>query len=215
MFTDALTYLWNRRTTVFGYIQTALGFMVATQGMFSEGVLRWLVFSNGLLTVLIGHYNNSQLKQSYGTMALQKDPGVPPAQGGFIRPLLLAVLLAISTVALVLPIGGCTNTMRAIRNADTPADYALVFLAGYESALKTANQYRREGKLTPEDLSRVRKLELTAYPFVAPIPKLQAAYEATKSAEDAAALQKAVDEAILAAADFIRAVQDLTKRIEK
>jgi hypothetical protein len=86
-----------------------------------------------------------------------------------------------------------------------------VFLTGYDAALKTANELRASGRLQGSDLERVRALELKAHPFIAPIPKLQTAYEATRSSADAAALQKAVDDAILAAAEFVRAVQSLTK----
>lgn len=132
-------------------------------------------------------------------------------QGGFVRPLMLAVLMATSIVAL--PLTGCSQTARAVRNADTPADYALIFLAGYDSALKTSNDLRASGRLTGSDLERVRALELKAYTFIKPIPALQSAYEATRSASDAAALQKAVDDAILAAAEFVRAVQSAAKGV--
>lgn len=201
---DILLYLWNRRTTVLGYLGVIMGVLVTSQGLFSERGLRWIVLINGIIIAVLGHYNNS------------KNPppdtdNSKPTQNGFTRPLMLALVLAFSTAVLVAPLSGCANTTRAVKNADTPADYALVFLAGYSSALKSANDYRLSGKMTPEELAKIRELELRAYPFIQPIPKLQAAYEATYTAADAAALQKAIDEAVIAAADFIRAVQQLGK----
>jgi hypothetical protein len=155
-----------------------------------------------VIIAVLGHYNNSRL-ESVG------DSGTK--QGGFVRPMMLAILLGLSTMVLVAPLSGCTQTARAIRNADTPADYALVFMQGYDAALKTTNALKASGALSGSNLERIRALELVAYPLIRPIPALLEAYERTQSASDALALQKAVDDAVLAAAEFVRAVQEISK----
>lgn len=60
----ALRYLWDRRTTVFGYAQVVLGVLAVSDGIFSPGVFKWVVLGNGLLTALLGHYNNRQARQA-------------------------------------------------------------------------------------------------------------------------------------------------------
>lgn len=57
-----LALLWDRRTTAFGYIQVTLGVLAVSDGVFAPGVLKWVVLCNGLLTALLGHYNNSRIK---------------------------------------------------------------------------------------------------------------------------------------------------------
>lgn len=136
---------------------------------------------------------------------------VPPpsnAQQGFVRPLMLAVMLAIGFAGTI-AISACTHTQAALKNADTPADFALVFLEGYDAALQTANQLKASGALSGANLIRVQQAEAKAWPLVRRIDPLRRAYDQTKSAEDAAALQLAIDNAIREAAEFIRLVKEL------
>lgn len=137
-----------------------------------------------------------------------KETPPPNREGGFIQAAMLALMLAIGVIS-ALAISGCTNTQRAIRNADTPADYALVFLEGYDAALKTANQLKQSNALSGENLIRVQQAEAKAWPLVRRIDPLRRAYEQTRSAEDEAALQVAIDNAIREAAEFIRLVREL------
>lgn len=129
-------------------------------------------------------------------------------QGGFIQTLMLAILLAVSVMALV-SLPACTHTASAIRNADTPADFALVFLEGYDAALVTANRLKQSGALAGDDLARAQEAEKKAWPLVAKVDPLRVAYEQTRSATDAAKLQAAIDAAIREAADFVRLVKEL------
>lgn len=129
-------------------------------------------------------------------------------QGGFVRALMLGVLLAIGVVSMSL--SACTYTQQAVKNADTPSDYALVFLEGYHAALKTANALKSSGTLSGENLQRVQQAELKAWPLVQRIDPLRLAYERTRSAADQAALQQAIDNAIREAAEFIRIVKELS-----
>ncbi len=141
------------------------------------------------------------------------NPPAAPAskQGGFFRITMLAVLLAIGAGS-VMTIAACVNTTTAIRNAQTPSDYALIFLEGYDSALKGANQLRASGSLVGDNLERVRQAELKAWPLVSKIDPLRVAYERTRSATDAQALQTAIDDAMKEAADFIRTVREMRAR---
>lgn len=53
-----LTFLWNRRTTVFGYIVISLGVIASTDGIFSTQTMKYILLANGILTACLGHYNN-------------------------------------------------------------------------------------------------------------------------------------------------------------
>jgi len=57
-----LTYIWSRKTTAFGYFVVVLG-VAATSNVFPPQTLKYVILTNGLLTAMIGHYNNSQLKR--------------------------------------------------------------------------------------------------------------------------------------------------------
>lgn len=56
-------FLWRRRTTVFGYIQTTIGVLAVSDGIFSPHVLKYILLANGLLTAWLGHFNQSRLKK--------------------------------------------------------------------------------------------------------------------------------------------------------
>ena len=59
---ELLLYLWGHRTTVLGYLQIILGVLVTSQDMLSEPALKWIVLINGIVTAILGHYNNSKIK---------------------------------------------------------------------------------------------------------------------------------------------------------
>lgn len=71
--TEILKYLWERRTTVLGYIQIVLGVIVTSQGMFSDDTLRWFVLANGIVTAVLGHYNNSKIKALQNQIAEKEE----------------------------------------------------------------------------------------------------------------------------------------------
>lgn len=56
-----LTYLWERRTTALGYIVTVLG-VLATSSKFSPETVEWFVLIIGVVTAVLGHHNNAQIK---------------------------------------------------------------------------------------------------------------------------------------------------------
>lgn len=59
-----LSFLWNARTTVFGYAQVILGVLAATDGIFGSKALKIIILSNGILTACLGHYNNLRIRQA-------------------------------------------------------------------------------------------------------------------------------------------------------
>ena len=59
-----LSFLWNARTTVFGYLQVILGVLAATDGIFGSKALKIIILSNGILTACLGHYNNLKIRQA-------------------------------------------------------------------------------------------------------------------------------------------------------
>lgn len=150
----------------------------------------------------------TQAAISDGKLQTVTGDSVKSAQSGFVRSMMLAVLLAIGAFALV-GVAACANTKLALQAAETPSDYALIFLEGYDAALKSANAMKDSGTLTGANLERVRAAELKAWPLVQKVDPLRKAYERTQSAADAQALQLAIDAAIREAADFIRLVKEL------
>lgn len=59
-----LVFLWNARTTAFGYIQVIIGVLAATDGMFTPRALKWILLTNGILTACLGHFNNLRIRQA-------------------------------------------------------------------------------------------------------------------------------------------------------
>lgn len=91
-----LTYLWDRRTTVLGYLQITLSIMAASTELFGDRTILWLMLGNSILTAILGHYNNS-----LGVRASPVDK-----QGGFARTGLLVTLLG--AVSLLI-LAGCAG----------------------------------------------------------------------------------------------------------
>lgn len=59
-----LQFLWNSRTTAFGYIQVIVGVLAATDGIFTPKALKFVILTNGILTACLGHYNNLKIRQA-------------------------------------------------------------------------------------------------------------------------------------------------------
>lgn len=132
--------------------------------------------------------------------------GAAKRSGGFVRAWMLGLVLALG-IPVLLSLSACVQTTRAYRNADTPSDYALVVLEQYDAVLIEANRLKASGRLSTQTLEAIRAADVKAQPFIDTIRPLQQAYEASRSSTDAAALQAAVNNAITAIADLIRAVK--------
>ncbi len=57
-----LQYLWDNRTTALGYLGIILGVLVTSQDMLSTPALKWAMLINGIVTAILGHYNNSRIR---------------------------------------------------------------------------------------------------------------------------------------------------------
>lgn len=58
----AFSWLWDKRTRVFGFIQVTIAYFAAAEGIFSPQALKAYLFVNGLLTVWLGFFNANKLK---------------------------------------------------------------------------------------------------------------------------------------------------------
>lgn len=61
---EILGYIWNRRTTVFGYLQVILGVLAVSDGVIGPSALKWIILFNAIILAVLGHYNNSNMKQA-------------------------------------------------------------------------------------------------------------------------------------------------------
>lgn len=144
-------------------------------------------------------------------------------QGGFLRlgfaPLLAAVALAAVVGG---GVAGCTGTQAAFKAAQTRPetvlpDTAYVVAEQYRALLKEAADLKESGRLPPEVVQRLQDAARVGTPLVIgdpqatpPKPGLQQlsqAFQSVRTAETEADLQRAVDAAVLAVADFLRAVE--------
>lgn len=58
-----LKYLWDNRTTALGYVVIILGILSTQTELFSSKAIQWIVLFNGLVTAVLGHYNNSVIRK--------------------------------------------------------------------------------------------------------------------------------------------------------
>lgn len=136
------------------------------------------------------------------------------AQGGFARPLMLALLLAIA-VPVVATSSGCAGTRAAYSEAQSPDEYAYVITEHYASLVREAADLK-ERQTTPRDaVEAMQRAELAARPLILggdnpPSPGLRdlaESYSAVRDAKSEQDLQLAIDRAVLKIADLIRAVK--------
>lgn len=213
LFSEHGTKIYGGLTAFFGTLQSLIN-TGAFKDLMTPGGIGWLSIFASLATAVLGAmtmargFNNTTAMKVASAMETAINTAPPKREAGFIRAAMLAIMLAIGVVGM-LTITACTHTQAALKNADTPSDFALVFLEGYDAALKTANQLKSSGSLSGANLIRVQQAEAKAWPLVRRVDPLRKAYEQTKSAEDAAALQLAIDNAVREAAEFIRLVKEL------
>lgn len=127
-------------------------------------------------------------------------------QGGFVRPLLLALMFVFaSTTLMVLP--GCIATRSAYREAQSLDEYAYVLTEHYAALVKQAADLKDKPNTPASTIAAMRKADLVAGPAVAKLRPLALALSASRSSATQAELQKAVDEVVLALADLVRATK--------
>lgn len=55
-------YLWDNRTTTFGFIQSVVALLLVIDGIVPAEQTKWVVLANGVLLIALGRYNNHTLK---------------------------------------------------------------------------------------------------------------------------------------------------------
>lgn len=69
---EILKYLWERRTTALGYVVTVLG-VLATSSKFAPETVEWFVLIIGVVTAVLGHHNNAQIKAAKKAEAAREE----------------------------------------------------------------------------------------------------------------------------------------------
>lgn len=106
----------------------------------------------------------------------------------------------------MLSLTGCPGTMAAYRAADTPDEYAFVLVKHYEVLVTQAADAKERVGTSPSAIRAMQLADNKAGPVIERLRSLRDAYLAVKSADNEAALQAAINDAIRLLADFIRAV---------
>lgn len=69
---EILKAIWGRRTTVLGYVVVVLG-VLATSNKFAPETVEWFVLIIGVVTAVLGHHNQSQVKAAERKAAAEKE----------------------------------------------------------------------------------------------------------------------------------------------
>ncbi len=125
-------------------------------------------------------------------------------QGGFVRVALLS-MLAVVALAAAVALPGCQGTKAAYQAAESPDEVAFVVAEHYASAVKEAADIAPSAPAAA--VRALQDADRRARPLVEQLKPLRDAYLATKSAADSAALQSALNQAVKAVADLVRAVK--------
>lgn len=129
-------------------------------------------------------------------------------QGGFIRPFALAILLGLALIAQPL-LSACTGsgTRAAYTEAKGLDEQAYVLTEHYASLLEQAVVLKAKPSTPAIAVAKLQEADRIAKPLVLRLKPLSDTYKAVKNAQTEAELQLAVNQAVLAIADFVRAVQ--------
>lgn len=129
----------------------------------------------------------------------------PDDQAGFARVSLLLTLCVVTIGGLV--VSGCSGTRAAYRAADTPEAHAFVLTEHYAALVKQAADLAERPSTPAEVVRTLQRADRAAQPAIAALRPLRDAYLAASTAENQAALQAAVDRAVIAVADLVRAIR--------
>lgn len=133
-------------------------------------------------------------------------------QGGYARNGLVATLLVVGLALLatgtVLAVHGCTGsgTREAYKQADNVGEQAYVLAEHYATLIEQAAILKAKPTTPLSAISKMQEADRVAKPVVLRLKSLRDAYVATKNADTEAQLQLAVNQAVLAVADLVRAV---------
>jgi leucyl aminopeptidase (aminopeptidase T) len=103
-----------------------------------------------------------------------------------------------------LAVAGCADTKGAYKVAATPDEYAFVVSAHYAALVNEAANIASQPATPVNVKNALKAADARAKPLVLKLRGLAANYTAVKTAESQEALQLALNQAVLAVADFIR-----------
>lgn len=129
-------------------------------------------------------------------------------QGGYTRPFMLAMLLALGLTSLSL-LPGCagSGTRAAYSEAQNVSEQAYVLAEHYATLVEQAANLKEKPTTPAAAISKMQAADRAAKPVVQRLKTVRDAYVAVKSAQTEAELQLAVNQAVLVIADLVRAVQ--------
>ncbi len=192
-----------------GLLGLILSFFGVGEAAFSEKALK--LVDAALLLITTGsvlwaaHARATKPTPPITDGAVAKTEAMTLKQGGYARPAMLAVLLVAATFA------GCVGTKAAFeeaaRSPDAAADTAYVIAEQYSATLDQALAIVANPATPPAVKAAIKQAELAATPVVLSLHGLRDSYVAVKSADNAAALQKAVNDAVLKVAALIRTIK--------
>lgn len=113
-------------------------------------------------------------------------------------------------LCLALTLSACTGTREAYKAAETPDQMAYIVTEHYAALVKEAADRKDAGTLTGTALARVQAADNAARPVVLQLGPIAQAYAATKSAENEAALQQALNRAVIAVNNLITTLKGAT-----
>jgi hypothetical protein len=120
----------------------------------------------------------------------------------FTRALMVAAFVVGSFAT-----SGCAGTKAAYDAADTLEERAFVATEHYSAVITQAADLKDRGALKGEALTKVREIESVARPVILKLGPLVQNFKAAHDAESEVALQRALDDAVLAIADLVRALK--------
>lgn len=121
--------------------------------------------------------------------------------------LLMATLLACCVITpALLGMHGCSDVRSAYKAAENPADLSFVLVEHYAALVKAAADIAQKPGTPPQVIVALKAADWKARPVIERLRPLRDAYLATKSAKTEQELLLATDQAVIAIADLVRAV---------
>lgn len=109
-------------------------------------------------------------------------------------------------LAAVLALAGCAGTRAAYQAAENPVQKASVVAEHYYAIVREAADLKEAGAPAAA-VAKLQAADRVAKPLVIELTRLAEAYKAVRSAENELALQKAMNEAVIALNAFIEALR--------
>lgn len=137
--------------------------------------------------------------------AVERTVELAKKQGGMARVALLCFALALAAPVAVITTA-CTGTTSAYRQAENPAELAYVLTEHYAALVRAAADLRDRPGTPPAAVAAMQRADQLAKPVVLRLRPLRDAYVLARSAASEAELQAAIDQAVIAISELVKAV---------